>query len=130
MTLQMAGQHPGPGIAGRQGWIQLEGWQIRSRSWQSSRSSREHNLVHFSLAGSCLITLTLAVQVSAGVRTGGVSVQGKMVSPGSGWRWSRTFGFTFPWPEGLQVPGLPAALGSCQQCRGKAGIPSDMNILV
>lgn len=65
MTLQMAGQHPGPGIAGRQGWIEPQGWQIRSRIRQSSRSSREHNLVHFSLAGSSLITLTLAVQVSA-----------------------------------------------------------------
>lgn len=121
LTLQMAGQHPGPGIAGRQGWIQLEGWQIRSRSWQSSRSSKEYNLIHFSLAGSWLITLTLAVQMSAAVRTAGVSVQGQMVSPGSGWRCSCTFG---PQPGsrspglGLQVPGLPAALGSCQQCRG------------
>lgn len=72
LSLQMAGQHPGPGIAGRQGWIQPEGWQTRSRNMQSSRSSREHNCVHFSLAGSWFITLTLAMQVAAAVRTGGV----------------------------------------------------------
>lgn len=112
LTLQMAGQHPGPGIAGRQGWIQLGGWQIRSRSWQSSRSSKEYNLVHFSLAGSWLITLTLAVQMSAAVRTAGVSVQGQMVSPGSGWRCSCTFG---PQP-GSRSPGLGASGPRAPSC--------------
>lgn len=119
LSLQMAGQHPGPGIAGRQGWIQPEGWQTRSRNRQSSRSSREHNCVHFSLAGSWFITLTLAMQVAAAVRTGGVC-KGKcfhqdMTGDGVASLGPNLVQVPLAW--GASYPILPAALGCCQQCR-------------